>query len=279
MIIIDKAYQGGTTDMKLVISASRRSDLVACYPERLVEEIIKIGPENIHTLVIWTKNPASLLANRSLFQLLGKLDQIYLNLTVTGLGGTFLEPKVPPPEELFQWMPKIIKLIGSPQRVSLRYDPLLEVADGQGNRFSNITPQTFIPILKQTAYFGIPIIRTSYVTPYRKVLTRFKQLGLTLIEHPLEEVIDFIRGVMMAEAGRWGIEMRTCVVPHLTEGGGCIDGQLLRELHPHKEHCSIAKDQSQREWCHCTKSQDIGSWDSCANGCLYCYGTPKIYLA
>jgi hypothetical protein len=264
-------------DMKLVVSASRRSDLVACYPERLTEELVRIGPENIHTLVIWTKNPASLLANRSLSELLNKLDQIYLNLTVTGLGGSFLEPKVPTPGEVFQWMPDIIKLIGSPKRVSLRYDPLIEVADRQGNHFSNITHEIFMPILRESARLGIPIIRTSYATAYRKVLTRFKRLGLKFIEHPLEEVIYFIREIMMVEASRLGIEVRTCVVPHLTESGGCVDGNLLRELHPYKEHCSIARDQSQREWCHCTKSQDIGNWDSCANGCLYCYGNPKIY--
>jgi hypothetical protein len=232
--------------MKLVVSATRRSDLVACCPERLMEELVKIGLENIHTLVIWTKNPAPLLANRALYELLNKLDQIYLNLTVTGLGGSFLESKVPPHEEIFQQMPDVVKLIGSPKRISLRYDPLIEVVDGQGNRFSNITPQTFMPILKETARLGIPIIRTSYVTTYRKVLTRFKRLGLRFIEHPLEEVIDFIQKVMMVEASRLGIEVRTCVVPRLTEDGGCIDGNLLRELHPHKERCSIAKDQSQR---------------------------------
>ncbi len=265
--------------MKLVVSASRRSDLLACYPERLLEELVRIGPENIHTLVIWTKNPAALLANRALYELLGKLDQIYLNLTVTGLGGSFLEPRVPPLKEIFKRMPDIVGLIGSPQRISLRYDPLIEVVDDQGNHFSNITPQIFIPILKETARLGIPIIRTSYVTTYRKVLTRFKRLGLKFIEHPLEEVTDFIREVMMVEANRLGIEVRTCVVPHLTEGSGCIDGQLLRRLHPHKERCSIAKDQSQREWCFCTKSHDIGNWALCANGCLYCYGNPKIYSA
>ncbi|MBI5787984.1 MAG: DUF1848 family protein [Candidatus Schekmanbacteria bacterium] len=263
--------------MKIIVSASRRSDLVTCYPEKLVEEVSKIGLENIHTLVIWTKNPANMLDNHSLLELLGKLDQVYLNLTVTGLGGTFLEPKVPTPEEIFQRMPDVIKLIGSPQRISLRYDPLIEVADFQENRFTNITPDIFIPILKQTARLGIPIIRTSYATPYWKVLSRFKRLGLTFVEHPLEEITGFIQGIMMEEAGKLGVEVRTCVVPHLTDSGGCIDGKLLRELHPYKERCSIAVDRSQRECCHCTKSQDIGNWDSCANGCLYCYGNPKIY--
>ena len=44
-------------DEPLVISASRRTDLVGCYPEALVERLHEFPSESVHSLVIWTKNP------------------------------------------------------------------------------------------------------------------------------------------------------------------------------------------------------------------------------
>ena len=117
--------------MKQVISATRRSDLVACYPEKLVEEVYRIGLEHIYTLVIWTKNPQNILTHQPLNELLSKLDQVYLNLTTTGLGGSLLEPNVPDPNEIFHILPEIIDLIGSSQRIAIRFDPRKNQIEGR----------------------------------------------------------------------------------------------------------------------------------------------------
>ena len=34
-----------------------------------------------------------------------------------------------------------------------------------------------------------------------------------------------------------------------------------------------AKDKSQRAPCGCVQSKDIGAYDSCLHGCVYCYAT------
>ena len=51
-----------------------------------------IGPDRIHTVVLWTKDPTNLLRHPALRRALSGVGQVFIHWTVTGLGGTFLEP-------------------------------------------------------------------------------------------------------------------------------------------------------------------------------------------
>ena len=248
-------------------------DLVTFYPEYMVERLKEIGTENIHTLLVWTKNPQNMLAHPKLRKTLEKLNQVCVLLTITGLGGTELEPEVPTKDQVFQQLPGIIDFLGSPKRLALRYDPLIDVVYQNKTRISNIDRNLFEDVLERAHVLGIKRVIVSYVTVYQKVKKRLAQNGLRIIEHPIEEIVDFIKNEMMPRAESRGMELSTCVLPNLTTKG-CIDGAILRELHPQKEPCSLAKDRSQREDCHCTKSIDIGQWFACYHNCLYCYGNP-----
>jgi DNA repair photolyase len=260
--------------LKKVISASRRVDLVTFYPDYTADRIKEIGAENVHTLVIWTKNPNNILSHPRLKNCLEELDQIYILLTVTGLGGTPLEPFAPDSKEVFDQLPKIIDFIGSPQRLAIRYDPLIDVVYKGKLHLSNIDTSLFDKILEKTSPLGIKRIIVSYVTLYNKVVERLKRNEFEIVDHNIEEITDFIKNKMMPRLKNLNMELSTCVLPHLTTKG-CIDGSTLTLLHPKKELCSKAKDQSQRQTCHCTNSYDIGKWFSCYHNCLYCYGNPK----
>lgn len=262
-----------TTQLKKVVSASRRVDLVSFYPDYMVERLEEIGTENIHTLVVWTKNPQNMLVHPGLRSILEELNHIYVLLTVTGLGGTALEPHAPTKDWVFDQLPRIIDLLKSPKRVAIRYDPLIDVIHQGETRISNINIDLFEEVLDRAHALGIERVIVSYVTVYGKVKKRLEQKGFTIVEHPIEEMNDFIKNEMMPRAEKLGMELSTCVLPNLTSKG-CIDGTILRELHPLKEPCSLAKDASQRENCHCTKSIDIGQWFACYHNCLYCYGNP-----
>jgi hypothetical protein len=49
----------------------------------------------------------------------------------------------------------------------------------------------------------------------------------------------------------------------------CVDGDLLAELFPDRPLVSQGK--PTRAQCGCVVSRDIGVYDTCPFGCLYCY--------
>ncbi|MDP2959796.1 MAG: DUF1848 family protein, partial [candidate division Zixibacteria bacterium] len=261
--------------LKKIISASRRVDLLSFYPDYLIQRIEEIGKENIHTLVLWTKNPQNIFKNKFLRKYLKTFDQLYLLLTTTGLGGTPLEPKAPETETVLKSLPDLVDFLGTPQRLALRYDPLIEVVYDKKNHLTNIDLKLFQYILNSLHPLGIKRVITSYVTLYPKVKRRLSKYNFQMIEYPIKEIEDFILKKMTPQAEKLGLELSTCVLPEITSKG-CIDGKTLIELHPQKELCSLIKDRSQRISCHCNKSIDIGRWFPCYHSCLYCYGNPSL---
>ncbi|MCP2604907.1 DUF1848 family protein [Candidatus Aminicenantes bacterium AH-873-B07] len=120
-----------------VISASRRTDLIAFFPKWLSNSIFKkqanvigpagnnykvnLDPSEIHTFVLWSKNFYNLIYNKhNLLTLLSKYTQLYFLFTITGLGGSFIEPGVPSPATTISQIESLIKIAGIPERVSIR---------------------------------------------------------------------------------------------------------------------------------------------------------------
>ena len=58
------------------------------------------------------------------------------------------------------------------------------------------------------------------------------------------------------------------------EHGACIDKEKIHNLIGYK--LDLKKDAGQRRECGCIESIDIGMYDTCINGCKYCYATSGL---
>lgn len=281
--------------MKRVISASRRTDLAAFFPEWLssvlVEEkarvygpsghayTVDLSPKAVHTIVIWSKNLANLIEDQSpLRAALKKYDQIYLHFTITGLGGSFIEKGVPNPFAAISQLDPLIKITGMPERISVRFDPVVYWKEGERIKTNLHFFEKLAPELNSK---GINDVRFSFVQWYGKAVKRAAKYGFLYVDPSREEKKEAARTLAQI-AQNWNLRLFSCSQNFLSEVSGvgpsaCVDGPHLESLHPLGEPASTKKDKSQRPECRCTESVDIGSYTQfCPHSCLYCYANPMI---
>lgn len=254
--------------MKSVISASRRTDLVAFFPEWLSSVFrterarvagpsggaydVDLRPSRVHTVVLWSKDFTNLISNRGgLKDLLGRYDQIYLHFTITGLGGGFIEREAPAPGKALDELPRLVDIAGSPRRLSLRFDPVVFWKEKDSVE-SNL--HFFETLCGRAESLGIEDIRFSFAQWYRKARLRAARSGFPFVDPGDEEKLA-----------------------HAAALAGVARGRRLGELHPRGEPADARKDRTQRAECRCTRSLDIGSYaQTCPHACLYCYANPRI---
>jgi hypothetical protein len=267
------------------------TDMPAFYPEAMIAEIenrLRKGI-TIHTLVIWTKHPQSLFLQplyAYLLQLKNKGIQLFINLTITGMAGEqvgisldgkplVLEPGVISTEETLAIVPCVIDLVGSPNRIRLRIDPVVRIQDGTGFKYTNLPK--FEPIVEACSAMNIRNFTFSFLEKgmHRKVDKRFMEKGVMILSPDLQErerMKNWVSGIEM----KYNVSIAACCVPGFSPSR-CIDGNKLQKLHDKQLPVSL-KEPKSRILCGCTESVDIGGWPSkiCYSGCLYCYSSPKI---
>lgn len=273
----------------IILSASRMTDMPKFYPNEIIEQVnLKIEKGmHVHTLVLWTKHPDSLLKNPLcdfLLELKKKDIQLYLQLTITGLGGVetgklidntpfLLEPCVPKYEDSMAKLPDLVFLTEKPERIRLRIDPIIRIQDATGQKISNIG---LMPkIIEKASKLGINTFSFSFLEndTHKKVDKRFKELGIKIIPPNEEERKNTVEWLKKIEQ-KYNVKIYSCSVPGL-EISKCIDGDLLEKLHD-KNFPTNLKQPFKRKLCGCTDSIDIGGWPpkKCYSGCLYCYSNP-----
>jgi hypothetical protein len=281
--------------MKKIISASRRTDLVAFFPEWLAKVIsmeearvfgpsghsyrVDLRPQNVHTVVLWSKNFANLIDNkfglRDEFQ---KYDQLYLHFTITGLGGSFIEQGVPHPTVALSQCDRLIEIVGMPRRVSVRFDPIIYWQEREKERTNLHCFEECAPLLQNK---GIQDVRFSFAQWYNKAKRRAVKEGFVYMDPPFEKKVKDAR-YLYKVAKNFGLDLYLCSQTSINEAAdispsSCIDGALLKELHPDQAPVSTKKDRTQRKDCLCSESVDLGSYTQfCPHCCLYCYANPKL---
>lgn len=281
--------------MKRVISASRRTDLTAFFPEWLSAVLkeekaqvlgpsgriyeVDLRPDAVHTIVLWSKNFTNLIAVASnLPKILQKYDQLYLHFTITGLGGIYIESGAVAPDLAAAQLDQLIVIVGLPERISVRFDPIIYWQEN-GEIRTNL--RYFEELAPELSRRGIRSVHISFCQWYGKARRRAEKKKFSFFDpKEAEKKIDAAYLVDVARVHK--LKLFSCSQDFVSDVAGispssCINGPLLQSLHPHKEDVSIKKDRSQRKECRCTESVDIGSYtQACPHGCLYCYANPKL---
>lgn len=263
----------------MILSVSRRTDIPNYYSEWFYNRIkegyvcvrnpmnihqvskLDISPEVVDCIVFWTKNPEPMFA---------RLDELsaykyYFQFTLTGYGKD-LECNVPhKKEKMIPIFQKLSEKIGM-DRVVWRYDPIIFT--------KTYTPEYHLKAFEQIAsalngYTERCVI--SFVDVYAKNKKNMEMIEAYDIEEAL--LIDFAG--KLSEIARSNkiiigscaenIDLAKCGIGH----NCCIDKELIENILGCK--LKVGKDKNQRPECGCVESVEIGTYNTCKNGCRYCY--------
>ena len=113
----------------------------------------------------------------------------------------------------------------------------------------------------------------SFLDFYRKTERNMAECPVI---RPGESMIAETAGAFKNIAEKYALELCSCcegLELYGIRSGACIDPELVEKLT--LKPLPIKKDKSQRPLCNCAPSVDIGSYNTCGNGCIYCYANTK----
>lgn len=264
----------------MILSASRRTDIPAFYADWFLNRLregyvlvrnpmnyhqvseVKLTPENVDCIVFWTKNPSRLIEKLPEIDNLGY--HYYFQFTLNPYDKS-IEENLPGKNVLVETFKRLSDQCG-PQKVIWRYDPIFVGDDYPVDYHA----EQFACLANQLEGYTEKCI-FSFLDPYAKIQKAIKQLG---IEPPDTETMGEIAKLLAEIALPKNIKLETCAEEiDLAKYGishtRCIDGDLIERI----IGCplSAGKDPAQRSVCGCVSSIDIGSFNTCAHGCKYCY--------
>ena len=264
----------------MIISASRRTDIPSYYSDWFFNRIqegfvlarnpmnfhqvskISLSPDVVDGIVFWTKNPAPMIPR--LCELQEYMYYFQFTLTSYGKG---IETNLPSKNDnLLTSFKRLSEAIG-PERVIWRYDPIFI----NGKYSFEYHLRAFEKIAKELQDYTQKVTISFIDTNYRGVKGNIKDLAL--LDFPKDIKLDL--GSNLANiAHKFGLTIDTCAEDIDLKQFGigqarCIDERLLGKL----LGCDLIldKDRNQRLECGCVASVDIGMYNTCRNGCRYCY--------
>jgi len=222
---------------------------------------VSLSPDVIDGIVFWTKNPRPMMDRLDLL----KDYMYYFQFTVNSYSQD-IESNIPNKNDvIIPAFQELSNLIG-PDRVIWRYDPIL-----LSQKYSvEYHIRYFEEIAKRLSGYTKKCI-ISFVDLYRNTQNNTKDLGLL----PLEANTMYEIAKRLVEiASKYGIVIESCaekvnLEQFGIEHGHCIDCNLFEKLLGY--NLNLDKDKNQREECGCMASIDIGMYNTCKNGCKYCY--------
>lgn len=263
----------------MLLSVSRRTDIPACYADWFFQRLregfvlirnpvnprqvarVSLSPDVIDGMVFWTKNPLPMLDRLHALA----AYPYYFQCTVTPYG-TDLEPNVPGKGRVI--LPALQRLADAvgPDRVIWRYDPvLISRAYDEGYHAA------YFERMARRLEGYTDTCTISFIDDYRSTARNANALGLV----PMEAAgMRRLAATLSTIAKGCGMTMNACAEAlDLSREGvlpaSCVDAARIARIggRPLRSR----RDKNQRPACGCSASIDLGAYNTCSNGCLYCY--------
>lgn len=269
----------------MILNTGGRSDTVQYYTDWLLKRFeegyvlsrnplfpnkvnrYELTPDKVDCVVFCSKNYKPILPR--LHEITERFHT-YFHYTITAYGKD-IEPGVPSIDKSIETLIQLSKQVGK-QRVAWRYDPVLLT---KGYTIEHHL-QTFERMAKVLAPY-IDRCIFSFVEMYKKLKVNMPEL-IPLTAQDMETLAEGLGTI----AGKYGIYIQTCGTNgDFTLWGihssGCMtldilggaNGIVFKDL----------KHKGTRQGCHCIESRDIGAYDTCLNGCKYCYANKNPHKA
>lgn len=263
----------------MILSASRRTDIPNYYAEWFMGRIregfcyvrnpmnphqvsrIDLSPQVVDCIVFWTKNPAGIM------KYLEELQDYtyYFQFTLTGYGRD-IEPNLPDKRrELIPTFQELSKRVGK-ERVIWRYDPIFL----NEKYTADYHLKAFGEIANRLAGYTERVV-VSFVDMYAKI--RRNAAAYSIRETTESDMLRLAKGMariaadhhLLIESCAEQIDLGELGIRH----GSCIDRALIEKLLGRR--LVGGKDKNQRKACGCFESVEVGTYNTCLNGCKYCY--------
>ena len=226
------------------------------YPTQITKYLL--NPEVIDIIVFCTKNPLPMIDRLSL---LADFDTFWF-VTITAYGQD-IEPYVPPKEQVINSFCRLSSLVGS-KRMSWRYDPVfitdqysieyhIEQFGRMAEALSGYTDQCVV----------------SFIDLYEKTKRNFRGIRSVTAGEQERLIAGFSQ---IAKAN--GMQIHLCcenagLVRENVDADGCMSKAVLEKALGCR--LNVPKKRLARSECSCLLGADIGAYNTCGHGCLYCY--------
>jgi DNA repair photolyase len=284
----------GKPAMKKIVSVSRRTDVPAFYADwfmrRLAEGragyvqpfggkryLVSLRPADAAVFVFWSKNFMPFTEKLRTIKASGYHS--YFNYTINNYPRVF-EPAVPPAGRLIENL-KELSDRHSPAQINWRYDPIVISQrtdyDFHLRNFEKLASALSGYVHRCTVSF------VSFYGKVKKSFARLQQCDDARMEEPEIEAKVRLANELADRAGAFGMKLHSCCCGYLENEkigrAHCVDGELLKELFFKNDADVNFKPKPTRAGCGCAESLDVGAYDTCAHGCVYCYANANQEIA
>ncbi|MDE7270329.1 MAG: DUF1848 domain-containing protein, partial [Acetatifactor sp.] len=226
------------------------------YPTQITKYLL--NPEVIDIIVFCTKNPLPMIDRLSL---LADFDTFWF-VTITAYGQD-IEPYVPPKEQVINSFCRLSSLVGS-KRMSWRYDPVF-ITDQYSIEYHI---EQFGRMAKALSGYTDQCV-VSFIDLYEKTKRNFRGIRSVTAGEQERLIAGFSQ---IAKAN--GMQIHLCcenagLVRENVDADGCMSKAVLEKALGCR--LNVPKKRLARSECSWLLGADIGAYNTCGHGCLYCY--------